>query len=91
MGAHNFYLDVLFTTGAVGLGIVIYYLFRLFFIIRKTRDANLMNYMMLFLPLISMMSTNWQSRRWWFMMGAFIYLIYKTDNLKDSRALNHER
>lgn len=91
MGAHNFYLDVLFTTGAVGLGIVIYYLFRLFFIIRKTRDANLMNYMLLFLPLISMMSTNWQSRRWWFMMGAFIYLIYKTDNLKDSRALNHER
>lgn len=83
MGAHNFYLDLLVTTGAIGLGIVLYYFTKLFITIRNTQKATIINYLMLILPLISMTSTNWQSRRWWFMMGAFIYLIYQTKNLNE--------
>lgn len=84
MGAHNFYLDLLCTTGIVGFIIVSYYLYRLFRIIRKTHKADMINYLMLFIPMISMMSTNWQSRRWWFLMGAFIYLIYKNHNFQQA-------
>lgn len=83
IGAHNFYLDVWFTTGFIGFSIVIIYFIRLFNIIRQTYKATIMNYLLLGLPLISMMSTNWQSRRWWFLMGAFIYLIYKTNNFSN--------
>ncbi|MCM1033606.1 MAG: O-antigen ligase family protein [Odoribacter sp.] len=79
-GAHNFYLDLIASTGFIGFSIVMYYLKKLFSIIRKTNKATIMNYLMLGLPMISMMSTNWQSRRWWFIMGALIYLIYKTGN-----------
>ena len=86
IGAHNFYLDLLTTTGVVGLSIILYYLWKLFLLIKNTFKANVTNYMMLFLPMISMMSTNWQSRRWWFMMGAFIYLIYKTNNFSNDDA-----
>lgn len=82
IGAHNFYLDVLFTTGVIGLSIILYYLWSLFKIISMTFKANVINYLLLIVPLISMASTNWQSRRWWFMMGAFIYLVYKHHNLK---------
>lgn len=85
-GAHNFYLDLLTTTGIVGLGIVLYYLWQLWGIIRKTKKTTIINYLMLGLPMISMFSTNWQSRRWWFMMGAIIYLIYTTGNFA-----KHER
>lgn len=81
-GAHNFYLDVVFTTGLIGLSIILYYFKVLFNLIRRTFKANIVNYFLLIIPLVSMMSTNWQSRRWWFMMGAFIYLIYKHHNLK---------
>lgn len=83
IGAHNFYLDLLITTGVIGLSIILFYLWKLFLLIKNTFKANVMNYMMLLLPMISMMSTNWQSRRWWFMMGAFIYLIYKTGNFNN--------
>jgi len=84
IGAHNFYLDLITTTGIIGFGIVMYYLKRLLSIIRKTPNATIMNYLMLGLPMISMISTNWQSRRWWFLMGAFIYLIYKTGNFSEN-------
>ncbi len=82
IGAHNFYLDVLFTTGVIGLSVILYYLWSLFKIIRMTFKANVINYLLLIIPLVSMLSTNWQSRRWWFLMGAFIYLVYKHHNLK---------
>lgn len=85
IGAHNFYLDLLCTTGIVGLSIVVYYLYMLFRIIRKTYKADILNYLMLVIPMISMLSTNWQSRRWWFMMGAFIYLIYRNRNFTQIR------
>lgn len=81
-GAHNFYLDLLVTTGVIGLLIVVLYLYRLFILIRHTSKTTVMNYLILILPMISMISTNWQSRRWWFLMGAFIYLIYKSHNLR---------
>lgn len=84
IGAHNFYLDLLCTTGIVGLSIIIVYLWKLFQRIKRTYNVTIINYMMLIIPLISMISTNWQSRRWWFLMGAFIYLIYKTKNFSDS-------
>lgn len=84
IGAHNFYLDVLFTTGIIGLCIVCYYLITLLRLTYHTYKSTIMNYLLLILPLISMMSTNWQSRRWWFLMGAFIYLIYKNKNFTTS-------
>lgn len=82
MGAHNFYIDLLMTTGIIGLGIVIYYFFYLLKLIYHTPRTTIINYMLLLLPLISMTSTNWQSRRWWFLMGGFIYLVYRTRNLE---------
>ena len=82
IGAHNFYLDVVFTTGLIGLSIILYYFKVLFNLIRRTFKANIINYLLLIIPLVSMMSTNWQSRRWWFLMGAFIYLVYKHHNHK---------
>lgn len=83
-GAHNFYLDLISTTGIIGFTLVMYYLSCLYRIIKKTWKATFMNYLLLLLPMISMMSTNWQSRRWWFLMGAFIYMIYKTRNFTES-------
>lgn len=91
IGAHNFYIDVFATTGIVGLSIVVVYLRKLYLMIRHTYKADIMNYMMIILPLISMMSTNWQSRRWWFMMGAFIYLIYKTNNFNNAVVQTKQR
>ncbi len=84
IGAHNFYLDLIATTGIVGFSFVMYYLHRLYIIIKRTCKVTIMNYLMLGLPMISMMSTNWQSRRWWFLMGAFIYLIYNTGNFSSN-------
>ncbi len=84
IGAHNFYLDLIATTGIVGFCLVMSYLFKLYIIIKKTYKTTIMNYLMLGLPMISMMSTNWQSRRWWFLMGAFIYLIYNTGNFSSN-------
>lgn len=85
IGAHNFYLDLLCTTGIIGLSIVLYYFWKLFKLIRHTPKATIVNYLLLVIPLISMLSTNWQSRRWWFMMGAFIYLVYRSKNLDDAK------
>ncbi|MGM9872486.1 MAG: O-antigen ligase family protein [Muribaculaceae bacterium] len=90
-GAHNFYLDALVTVGCIGLIIILLYFVKLFSIIRKTKGASIINYLLLFLPLISMMSTNWQSRRWWFMMGAFIFLVYKTNNPNNGTAIDSIR
>lgn len=39
-----------------------------------------LDYLLLLLPLISMMTTNWESRRWWFLMGVFIYKLYEFSN-----------
>ena len=86
-GSHNFYLELLFTTGIFGLVIILRYFWILFNTIRKTVDITLINYLLLFVPLISMSTTNWQSRRWWFLMGAFIYLIFKYKNF---RPIHHE-
>lgn len=84
IGAHNFYLDVLFTTGVIGFIIIVKYLFCLFQLIRNMIDRNILTYALLFIPMISMMSTNWQSRRWWFIMGVIIYKMYEFNNLKDA-------
>jgi len=72
--AHNFYLDILMTSGIVGLSIVIWYLIILFKYICKTSNKTVYNYLMLFIPMMSMCSTNWTSRKWWLIMGALIFL-----------------
>ena len=79
IGSHNFYINVLFTTGVIGIIIVLYYLYVLYQYITKTNNRTVVLYLVLIIPLISMSSTNWDSRRWWFLMGAFIFLILKTN------------
>lgn len=77
--AHNFYLDCLMTTGIVGLLIILYYLWSLYKLIRNTASHTILNYLMLLIPMMSMFSTNWSDRKWWFIMGA---LILSTQRIK---------
>lgn len=86
IGSHNFYINVLMTTGIVGMSIIVRYLYVLYKYISKTVNHTIITYLILVIPLISMCSTNWDSRRWWFLMGTFIYLIFKTDNLGNEDA-----
>ena len=86
IGSHNFYINVLMTTGLVGMSIVLRYLYVLYKYINKTTNHTIISYLVLMIPLISMSSTNWDSRRWWFLMGAFIYLILKTNNISNENA-----
>lgn len=86
IGAHNFYINILMTTGLVGMSIVLRYLYVLYKYINKTVNHTVITYLVLVVPLISMSSTNWDSRRWWFLMGAFIYLILKTNNIGNENA-----
>lgn len=86
IGSHNFYINVLMTTGLVGMSIVLRYLYVLYKYINKTTNHTIISYLVLMIPLISMSSTNWDSRRWWFLMGAFIYLILKTNNIGNENA-----
>lgn len=86
IGAHNFYINILMTTGLVGMSIVLRYLYVLYKYINKTVNHTVITYLVLVVPLISMSSTNWDSRRWWFLMGTFIYLILKTNNIGNENA-----
>lgn len=86
IGAHNFYINILFTTGIIGTSIVLRYLYVLYKYIHKTANHTIITYLVLVVPLISMSSTNWDSRRWWFLMGTFIYLILKTNNFGNENA-----
>lgn len=74
--AHNFYLDVYMTTGIIGLSIILLYFYTLYKYIRRTPKVNIINYLFLIIPLLSMFSTNWSDRKWWYIMGALIYIIY---------------
>lgn len=76
-GSHNFYINILFTTGIVGFLIVMYYLIFCWEYIRRIPSKKITYYLLLYIPLISMMTTNWESRRWWFLMGVFIYKLYE--------------
>lgn len=86
VGSHNFYINILMTTGLVGMSIVLRYLYVLYKYINKTTNHTIITYLVLVVPLISMSSTNWDSRRWWFLMGTFIYLILKTNNIGNENA-----
>lgn len=86
VGSHNFYINILMTTGLVGMSIVLRYLYVLYRYINKTTNHTIISYLVLVVPLISMSSTNWDSRRWWFLMGTFIYLILKTNNIGNENA-----
>lgn len=86
VGSHNFYINILMTTGLVGMSIVLRYLYVLYKYINKTVNHTVITYLVLVVPLISMSSTNWDSRRWWFLMGTFIYLILKTNNIGNENA-----
>lgn len=72
-GSHNFYLNVLFTTGIIGFIIVLCYLVVLYVYIHRIKKERLLYLLLLIVPMISMFTTNWESRRWWFLMGVFIY------------------
>ncbi len=77
IGAHNFYLNVFTTAGVVGFGIIIAYLYRLYTYIKKSIvKKKIVFYMLLIIPLISMMTTNWEGRKWWFVISVFIYQLY---------------
>ena len=78
IGAHNFYLNLLTTTGLIGLSLVLYYLYRLFLYLKLIRIKNKsVYYLLLVIPLISMITTNWESRKWWFIISVFIYTLYR--------------
>ena len=34
-------------------------------------------YLLLVIPLIAMITTNWESRKWWFIISVFIYTLYR--------------
>lgn len=86
VGSHNFYVNILMTTGIVGAVIVLRYLYILYNYISKTENHTIISYLVLVVPLISMSSTNWDSRRWWFLMGTFIFLILKTNTISNENA-----
>lgn len=78
IGAHNFYLNLLTTTGLIGLSLVVYYLYRLFLYLKLIKIKNKsVYYLLLVIPLISMLTTNWESRKWWFIISIFIYTLYR--------------
>lgn len=78
IGAHNFYLNLLTTTGVIGLSLVLCYLYRLFSYLRLIRVKNKsVYYLLLVVPLISMATTNWESRKWWFIISIFIFTLYR--------------
>ncbi|WP_064974822.1 O-antigen ligase family protein [Alistipes provencensis] len=78
IGAHNFYLNLLTTTGIIGLSLVLYYLSRLFLYLKSIKIKNKsVYYLLLIIPLISMLTTNWESRKWWFIISVFIYALYR--------------
>lgn len=71
-GAHNFYISYIYTTGLIGVFVFISYFFNLF---KRISKGPKVYYLLLVVPLISMMSTNWEYRRWWFLLGLFVYKI----------------
>lgn len=87
-GAHNFYLNTLTTLGILGFYLLLRYLYTLYGYLKRTKilpnKKNIIIFLLLFLPLISMMTTNWEARKWWFVISIFIYQLYcqfpKTDN-----------
>lgn len=71
-GAHNFYISYIYTTGLIGFFIFISYFVCLF---KRLSKESFAYYLLLLVPLISMASTNWEYRRWWFLLGLFVYKI----------------
>jgi O-antigen ligase len=74
-GSHNFYLNILYTTGLIGCAIVVTYLITLFNRLREINDKDkIIYFLLLIVPMISMLTTNWESRKWWFILGIIISL-----------------
>lgn len=73
-GAHNFYLTLFFTTGFLGFSIVVFYFFLMYKELRRSFTfKSLYIYSLLLIPIISMISTNWGGRRWWFLLMLFCF------------------
>lgn len=88
-GAHNFYIAVLFSTGIIGCVIVfIYFINLLLKLLKYKRKEEFLYFLLLLIPLISMMSTNWDGRRWWFLIGLFIYKINYLTNLQNKKLID---
>lgn len=75
--SHNFYLNILFTTGIIGFCILGYYLFTLVRYISFIPHHRMQYSLLLIIPMISMLTTNWEYRRWWFLLGVFVYKLYQ--------------
>lgn len=78
IGAHNFYLNLVVTTGIIGFTIVMIYLACLFRYVKQSNYPNkYLYYLLIIIPMISMTTTNWESRKWWFVISIFIYSFRK--------------
>jgi hypothetical protein len=82
LGAHNFYISYLYTTGLIGVIILITYFINLIKVLTK---HSMFYFLLILIPFFSMLTTNWEYRRWWFLMGLFIY---KLSDLKKDSNLN---
>ncbi|MFY1613225.1 O-antigen ligase family protein [Macellibacteroides fermentans] len=83
IGAHNFYLSLIVTTGIIGFTIVMIYLASLFRYVKQSNYTNKhLYYLLIIIPMISMTTTNWEFRKWWFVISIFIYSFYKLRSKK---------
>lgn len=88
-GAHNFYIALFYCTGLLGCLIVLIYFINLSFkLLKYKKKEELFYYLLLLIPLISMISTNWDGRRWWFLIGLFIYKINDLTEAQDGKTIS---
>lgn len=89
-GGHNFFLTIITTLGLIGLGIVLYYLKTLYgylkTIVAGYDKSRFFYYLLIIIPIVSMMTTNWEGRKWWFIISVFIYQLFKIDQHENCRS-----
>lgn len=89
LGAHNFYIALFYGTGLIGSLIVLVYFINLSLkLLRYKRKEELFYFLLLLIPLISMISTNWDGRRWWFLIGLFIYKINDLTKILNGKVID---
>lgn len=75
-GAHNFYINQYYTLGCVGVVFLLFYFTILLKRVIPLARKNFLYILFLLIPMISMMTTNWNHRRWWFFLGIIIIKLY---------------
>ena len=84
-GAHNFYITTFYTLGIIGIILLFSYFADLFKQLLRINHNKLICLLLLIIPMISMMSTNWESRKWWFIIGIFVYKITWSIELEQNK------